>query len=275
MTDRTEEEIAVLDTWSKTPFGYPDISWDVRDAQAHNNCIYNIPQDIKLELVNNVLILKAGSILTQVNGTQEVLRYDKTISWGGSTTSMVMIRTDTQGITSFAVNKVVSGPTDSLAGITYHAWFDTINNLINCYVTDGNIPEYTTYLPIAIITYGTTGVRSLDQVFNGFGYMGSTVFALPGVQGAIPNGREEISGTPIVENTVLNTVTTNTLTSGTYNLTYFINRNGGVGRQRSDLITYNKEENKMYESGTQVFAVPFAYATLTEGKITAFNPIQF
>ena len=30
---------------------------------------------------------------------------------------------------------------------------------------------------------------SINQTFNGFGYIGSTVFALPGVKGLIPNGR--------------------------------------------------------------------------------------
>ena len=38
----------------------------------------------------------------------------------------------------------------------------------------------------------TNGVATaIDQVFNGFGYIGSTVFALPGVKGLIPNGRNE------------------------------------------------------------------------------------
>ena len=30
---------------------------------------------------------------------------------------------------------------------------------------------------------------SIDQVFNGFGYIGSTIYALPGVKGLIPNSR--------------------------------------------------------------------------------------
>ena len=34
-----------------------------------------------------------------------------------------------------------------------------------------------------------SGFTSIDQVFNGFGYIGSTVFALPGVKGLAPNGR--------------------------------------------------------------------------------------
>ena len=39
--------------------------------------------------------------------------------------------------------------------------------------------------PLCIVN----GHTSIEQVFNGFGYIGSTVFALPGVKGLIPNGR--------------------------------------------------------------------------------------
>ena len=59
-----------------------------------------------------------------------------------------------------------------------------LNRII--YQNDVNASNYS--FPICIFKYLDT-VTSIDQVFNGFGYIGSTVFALPGIKGLIPNGR--------------------------------------------------------------------------------------
>ena len=62
-------------------------------------------------------------------------------------------------------------------------------------------------LPIAIVS--SRGVddkfASIDQVFNGFGYIGSTVFALPGVKVQIPNGRNEDGTYSFIEKIWLDT----------------------------------------------------------------------
>ena len=71
------------------------------------------------------------------------------------------------------------------------AYYDTENNIINYYTMAG--VRSTAAFPICIITGQNIGgvdtTVSIDQVFNGFGYIGSTVFALPGVKGLIPDGR--------------------------------------------------------------------------------------
>ena len=45
-------------------------------------------------------------------------------------------------------------------------------------------------LPICLIMGdGVNMYASVERIFNGFGYIGSTIFALPGVKCLIPNGR--------------------------------------------------------------------------------------
>jgi hypothetical protein len=80
------------------------------------------------------------------------------------------------------VNVCTSGTT--APSVTPYVFWNTTSNRI---LYNGNTQVS---LPIAIITQGSDGVtKSIDKVFNGFGYIGSTVFALPGVKGLIPNGR--------------------------------------------------------------------------------------
>ena len=70
-------------------------------------------------------------------------------------------------------------------------WYDTTNNIIKRTQNSGitwTTDDYS--LPIALVSIENgIGIISIDQVFNGFGYIGSTVFALPGISGLAPNGR--------------------------------------------------------------------------------------
>lgn len=70
-------------------------------------------------------------------------------------------------------------------------WYDTTNNLVKGTRNGGSTWRSGYSLPIYIATYSYNKSKftSIDQVFNGFGYIGSTIFALPGVKGLIPDGR--------------------------------------------------------------------------------------
>ena len=43
-------------------------------------------------------------------------------------------------------------------------------------------------MPIGIVTVSGGAISSIDQIFNGFGYIGSTSFVLPGVKVTLPDG---------------------------------------------------------------------------------------
>lgn len=172
------------------------------------NCITEIPQDIKLEFNNGTLTLKAGSKVYVPNGKnadgsnkfdEVVISADKTITVTSNGSHFVFISIG-QSFVSRSISACVSGATDSLAGQTYHVWYDTTNNVVNYYTSSGEPGKVS--LPLAAITVSNGAISSIDQVFNGFGYIGSTVFALPGVKGLIPNGRNEDGSLKSIEITL-------------------------------------------------------------------------
>jgi hypothetical protein len=63
-------------------------------------------------------------------------------------------------------------------------WYDTSNNLLKRYIDNAWVAGYS--LPICIAR--TSGIK---QVFNGFGYIGATVWIDKDVKALVPNGRNE------------------------------------------------------------------------------------
>ena len=157
------------------------------------NCITEIPQDIKLELNAGILTLKAGSKVYIPNGEDVfnviTVASDLTMGPVGSYTGtdFIYVRNDGSMLDHGITPEATSG-TEAPTGIGF--WYDTTNNLIKIYY-DGSDTGVRTSFPIAVV-HRTNGTwDSIDQVFNGFGYIGSILFALPGVKGLIPNGRNE------------------------------------------------------------------------------------
>ena len=236
------------------------------------NCITEIPQDIKLELNNGTLTLKAGSKLYVPNGSGvfDVLNIqsDKTVSCG-STTGKTLIRVypDQQPYGDTLVSSCYSGSDPS--GIT-GMFYNTTTNKITYHqngVSDGNICS----LPIAEITVNNGQVTSIDQVFNGFGFIGSTVFALPGVKGLIPNGHNE-DGSLKNKKLVGTYVRTSNVPSGTYNHKLAF-ATTGIGVQR---YGYDAVKNAIYitDTGSYYNADRFIAGdvSISNGKITSLQP---
>lgn len=70
----------------------------------------------------------------------------------------------------------------------YAVWYDTTNNVIKL-TADGGSTWDTNYCFPICLAHETTTTYSISQIFNGFGYIDSIVYALPGIKGLIPNGR--------------------------------------------------------------------------------------
>ena len=149
------------------------------------NCILQIPQNINLTLSNGVLTLKAGSTVYVPNGTGNFVAITTNADITRSNlsgTNVLIVATpgaDLNSIQSLGAGSLLtaaSGPTEPSS---YSYWYDTTNNYL--------------------YTSGTTSLRSLPlgyidsngtlNVFNGFGFIGTTVFSLPGLMVATPNGR--------------------------------------------------------------------------------------
>lgn len=221
-----------------------------------SNCVTKIPQDIKLELADGRLTVKAGSKFYVPNGAGkfDILVTEKdmssTYSNASGTQNMLLVISDGSSYDTLSPSSVSSGSTDSLAGTPYHAWYDTTNNLVKLYLEDGvTVARYLSF-PFAI-THGHNnggsdiGVDGIDQVFNGFGYIGSTMFVLPGVKVLAPYGRNEdgsLKNYPWTASKVI-------VRTGTYASEQDIAINCTNGSFGVGTYSYDSNENFNYASG--------------------------
>ena len=185
---------------SKIPYSRLNIDKN----EYKTNCITKIPQDIKLELSEDgVLTLKAGSKVYIPNGFEEdgiTRKFDVKIieediiyqdNYGFENRHFLFISTNNR---IFAPEESIcltqeTAPSDN----QYIMWYDLTNNVIKWSDTTGTSwYGYNVSLPICT-GYLTDASKwsNIENIFNGFGYMGLTFFALPGVEGIIPNGRNE------------------------------------------------------------------------------------
>ena len=115
-------------------------------------------------------------------------------------------------------SNVTSGetaPTQFLANCAL--WYDTKNNYVK-FTDDSGANWYNASLPLLIGSPLNTisdsqpingWVNGVTQVFNGIGFIGSTMFSLPGIKYAIANGRNEtlLPKTDMYETTGVKTFT--------------------------------------------------------------------
>ena len=240
-----------------------------------SNCITEIPQDIKLELNNGTLTLKAGSKLYKPNGADVfdtfIVETDLSRStWGsGSTDLMVVFDTVNSTWGGFETPNCYSGPT-APTGATNMLWYDTTNNKVKQTSNSGSTWNDGWTLPIFIVSRSSGAITGIQQVFNGFGYIGSTVFALPGVKGLIPDGRNADGS---LKNTITNDFTTvKTVQVNTSTAKIAMYSGGGIGSQTKN-FGLNEAENYNYDSGVLTNALEVARVIVdSSAKITAFTP---
>lgn len=153
-----------------------------------SNCISSIPQDIKLELSDGILTLKAGSKVYDGAGNTIDVTNNRPLDTKNSRQDLLFYKKSNGAIYTLQPSRCYSG--NSTPSSFPAIWFDTSTKLIK-YSPNGTSWEDDLTLPFALITSDSTGITSIDKVFNGFGYIGSTAFILPGVKGLAPYGRNE------------------------------------------------------------------------------------
>lgn len=188
-------------------------------GQHISNYIRYINQDIKLELNNGTLTLKAGSKVYVPNGPGvfDVVTVSSDIILTSLQDRTGLLYYSSESIYTEEVGRSYSGP--SYTGGTYGMWYDTTNNKIGWTKDGGSTFSYNRSLPLSVVTVTTSGVSSIDQVFNGFGYIGSTIFALPGTVVSMPNGKEENG---VLKNTEVEITSVRTVTLGSADTTDYI-----------------------------------------------------
>lgn len=252
-------------SWRNEQVGYNQIT----------NCITEIPQDIKLEINNGTITLKAGSKVYNGNGVLKT-----------TTTDISSINANYDGQVLIALSKdfdvlligFVPGETVSelpTSTASFKIYYNTTDK--KCYLdtTDG---WQECSLPIALGTSTVSSWVSIDQVFNGFGFVGSTIFALTGVKGLSPNGNDSLTG--IKKNNIISieNILTYTCPNITANviLDLYANKiainSQAFDKPTTDLIFFDEINNYNYAGLGISNDIWVGSARIENGKIVLFNP---
>ena len=184
------------------------------------NCITKIPQRINVELNNGTLTLKAGSVVIvpystsaptlevgdPLNGGEIVdiswdgqklfyfVKYDEdkisTIGTSTGTFARLGYLSPSGIFSSYGLKQSYSGTTAPTEfGNGYALWYDTVNNIVKATSNSGSTWNNYCSLPCVLLNQVDGVLASIDTVFNGFGFIGSTIWCDKGVKGLAADGR--------------------------------------------------------------------------------------
>ena len=225
------------------------------------NCVTQIPQDIKLELNNGTLTIKAGSSFYYPKSSGVFARIstasDIVASIGAPTGKRMLFVTTNEAGTTFTTfvtangTSSFSGPSAPTVAVQTAYWYDTENNIIKKTQDTGSTWNTTpgTYIcfPICVATFDSGSCIAIEQIFNGFGYIGNTFYVLPNTKALISDGFNA-NGTP--KNIEITTdsvkiVTTSSNRDKTY-LCLTINKTLTISSLLSGEKTYYDENKNMF-----------------------------
>lgn len=253
------------------------------------NCILEIPQDIKLELTDGVLKIKSGSKVYIPNGVGnfdvETISSDVIVDLASSSGTFRVFYRKGGNVAYANQGNVKSGPTptNAISGMYYDTTLNKVGYYRNNTTGDGSLYTF----PLAEVTITNGKCTSINQIFNGIGYIGSTIFLLPNLKVLLCDGRNA-DGT--LKNYELNISKCLTYTTAvTLNNGYFvIGTNDGITighgispKYETDIpntslgtFTYNRADNYIYTTSqtTTISKRAFiARISVSGGVITSFK----
>lgn len=242
-------------------------------AKNITNCITAIPQGIKLELASGVLKLKAGSKVYKANGESITISGDLVVGQAGTNTgAFAFYRSDNNTVYTVIASQTFSGTTAPASPVNLTTWLDTGTKDVKLY----NGTQWVGGISLPLCTFDNQDgkVTAVTQVFNGMGYIGNSVYALPGVKGLIPNGFNADGSLNNAEFEVANVlITTNTGSTDKRNIVF---NNGWMGHPRQSY--YNIEDNRNYRTNddeTDIIITTTIIAAAVEyvkGRVTSLTP---
>ena len=254
------------------------------------NSVLEIPQDIKFELTDGVLKIKSGSKVYIPNGVDnfdtETISGDITVGLSTETgTFRVFYRKGGNAAYANQIN-VKSGatPISNIQGMYYDTTLNKISFYNNNTTGDGNLYSF----PLAEVTITNGVCTSINQIFNGLGYIGSTVFLLPNLKVLLCDGRNADGTLNNYESTIIKCAIFTV--SGTNQNAYLVidqeagATTGGIGvgsKYETDVpntslgrFTYNRVDNYIYNTSqtTPIAKRAFiARISVSGGVITSFK----
>lgn len=290
------------------------------------NGITYIPQDIKFDIVNGTTpTLYAGSEVWVPYG-RNAPEYSigdslnsgiiTAISWDGSAlfykvrydTDLNIDITDDPAVADFVTSigtnhrfywyntNVTYSQDTAPSGFwgQYALWYDTAENVVKCTSDSGATWNGLISLPIGVFTMAGTGAtKTLKYVFNGVGYIGTTVFAVPGVKGLMADGLNEDGSYKTISRTI-EYMTYRNLNLSRENFYCFIRMDlHGIDGEhyieadelpetaKRYTVCYRKTDNTLWwtteansTSWFQIWAIPVGFISCDGTKITSWEPAK-
>lgn len=261
------------------------------------NCLLDVPQKIKVEVNNGALTLKAGSQVIIPNGFEqdgvtpkfdyETIQNDVTKTFQTNDGDLIVytrnvpwVQSNEQRFDYFTNgDNMFSGATQPTPTLVNGLWYNTSTNKIMASPDFGATwVEVHCSLPICIISStDQRTITGIHQVFHSMGYIGSTVWINKDVKGLVPNGRNEDGSLNNVAWSVGRVTILQLTTNTTHaNAVIAFNPNEPVAGHKFGIIStqsYNHQdvENRNYDIDNVWDYTPIAYATITNGVISAFS----
>lgn len=244
-----------------------------RPLSARNitNCITAIPQDIKLELVDGVMTLKAGSKVYKANGESITISGDLVAAQGGTNTgAFAFYRSDNNTVYTVIASQTFSGTTAPASPVNLTTWLDTGTKDVKLY----NGTQWVGGISLPLCTFDNQDgkVTAVGQIFNGFGYIGSAVYALSGVKALMPNYRNADGSLNSVE--IVTSQVSISNNSGSSDTRFFgLNIYGSVGYPKD--VSYDEGRNicTSTEWGeTWHKLVACGKVRFVSGRVVSFSP---
>lgn len=241
---------------------------NLAESPYTTNRILEIPQNIKLELNNGTLTLKAGSKVYDGTGYSWIIQSDSSRTLTSNNTYTIVVEKDSRTTHIYGLTETHSQNTQPTSrGV----WINTDTGATK-WSNDG-----TTWgdcsLTLGIFTVSNGAISSIDQIFNGFGYIGSTLYMLPGVKLLQGFGKYDDGSNRTLEQATssVNVYTLpSTANNGLYDIYYHLT--SGFTLRDHGYLYYNAETNKIDDTdypGANRGIVLGTFSTDSNHKISA------
>lgn len=152
------------------------------------NCILQMPRNINITVNGNQITIASGTKYYVPNGvrtyTEKTLSQSITRTIPSDGTRLVLINPSGNGCDTPNIQNCFSQNDQPSSTGVY--WWDLTKNQVNGISDSILTPGWS--LPLALIEVNGGNI-TIKNVFYGFGFMGTTLFSLPSVKYAVPNGR--------------------------------------------------------------------------------------
>lgn len=234
------------------------VNLNLDNSTVITNCITAIPQDIKLELNNGTLTLKAGSKVYDGNGLFKDISSDLTLTPSDyfDIPHVTFVKEDGT-LYARALVDCASGTTVPSSGFSLYY----NENDKKVYQVDSGAVIGTASFPLCVFSVSGGVATSIDQVFNGFGYIGNTLIKNGGNEYLFPNGRNADGSLNNIKK-ILPTLTTWMIGLGN-NISYtLLARDSGDNRQMEFF-----ETSRVYKQDTEPTPITYSiWYSLRENK---------